>query len=206
LYVLFIICASRKDPDKNRSSASICVSHTLPISLNLLHVLNKIFNDSRITNSALWHTRWFQFLHRQLPLPMQQYSTCIWCVHISRKCMIRYAKACSIYGQFLIRGNLFTNKFRSKEFLQSHLQAAFSKFYGRKNDQACPYNLHLSHMLFFILNLSRFETLIWNTVRTIYVIWKWGSRGVVTGQQGICSFLNTWYVCPFTDLHFLQNL
>ena len=68
--------------------------------------------------------------------------------------MIRYARACSIYDQFLIRGNLLTNKLRSQEFLQSHIQAAFRKFYGRKNDLVCPYNLHLGHMLSDVFHIN----------------------------------------------------
>jgi hypothetical protein len=57
--------------------------------------------------------------------------------------------------------NVFTNKFRSQKFLQSHLQAAFSKFYGGKNNLACPYNLHLSHMLSGVFHI-KFKP-FWNT-------------------------------------------
>jgi hypothetical protein len=43
--------------------------------------------------------------------------------------LMRYARACSTYDQCLIRGSLLTNKLMSQEFLQSHVQAAFRKFY-----------------------------------------------------------------------------
>jgi hypothetical protein len=44
---------------------------------------------------------------------------------------IRYARACSEYDQFLVRGSLLTNKLMSQGFQLSRLQAAFRKFYGR---------------------------------------------------------------------------
>ena len=60
--------------------------------------------------------------------------------------MIRYARARSIYDQFLIQGNLLTHKMRSQEFLQSYLQAAFRKCYGRKTIY-----FNLGHMLSDVL-------------------------------------------------------
>jgi hypothetical protein len=36
--------------------------------------------------------------------------------------LIRYARACSTYDQFLIRGSLLTNKLMSQEFKGSFLQ------------------------------------------------------------------------------------
>jgi hypothetical protein len=49
--------------------------------------------------------------------------------------LIRYARACSTYDQFLIRGILLTDKLmsRTEEFLQYRLHASFRKFYGRYN-------------------------------------------------------------------------
>jgi hypothetical protein len=44
--------------------------------------------------------------------------------------LVRYARACSTYYQFLVRGSLLTNKLMSRRFQLSHLQAAFRKFYG----------------------------------------------------------------------------
>ena len=58
-----------------------------------------------------------------------------------------YARACSTYDQFLVRGNLLTNKMMSQGFQLSRLQAAFRKFYGRYNDLICPYNLSFGRML-----------------------------------------------------------
>ena len=45
--------------------------------------------------------------------------------------LIRYARACSTYDQFLSRGRLLTDKLMLQGFLQSRLMSAFRKFYGR---------------------------------------------------------------------------
>jgi hypothetical protein len=69
--------------------------------------------------------------------------------------LIRYARACSKYDQFLIRGNLLTGKLMSQGFQLSRLQAAFRKFYGRYNDLICSYNLSLGHMLSDMFHINR---------------------------------------------------
>jgi hypothetical protein len=66
-------------------------------------------------------------------------------VYISQ--LIRYARACSTYHQFLVRCSLLTYKLMSQGFQMSRLQAAFHKFYGRYNNLIYPYNLSLGHML-----------------------------------------------------------
>jgi hypothetical protein len=66
-------------------------------------------------------------------------------VYISQ--LIRYARACSAYDQYLVRGSLLTNKLMSQGYQMSRLQAAFHKFHGRYNDLIYPYNLFLGHML-----------------------------------------------------------
>jgi hypothetical protein len=64
-------------------------------------------------------------------------------VHISQ--LIRYARACSAYDQFLIQGTLLAHMLISQGFLQSRLMSAFRKFYGRYNDLIHNYKLSLSH-------------------------------------------------------------
>jgi hypothetical protein len=82
----------------------------------------------------------FPFLCSSIPVS-PAYGVCI-------SQLIRYARAYLTYDQFLVRGSLLTNKLMSQEFLQSRLQAAFRKIYGRYNDLISPYNLSLGHMLF----------------------------------------------------------
>ena len=67
----------------------------------------------------------------------------------------KYRRACSTYDQFLVRGNLLTDKLMSQGFQLSPLQAAFRKFYDRYNDLICPYNLSLGHMLSDMFHTNR---------------------------------------------------
>jgi hypothetical protein len=78
-------------------------------------------------------------------------------VYISQ--LIRYARACSTYDQFLVQGSLLTNKLMSQGFQQSrlnlNLNKAFRKCYGRYNDIICPYNLSLGHILSDMFHTNR---------------------------------------------------
>ena len=66
-------------------------------------------------------------------------------VYVSQ--LIRYARACSAYDQFLNRGKLLTYKLLLQGFQQSRLKAAFRKLYGRYNNLVYQYDLSLSQML-----------------------------------------------------------
>jgi hypothetical protein len=74
-------------------------------------------------------------------------------VYISQ--LIRYARVCSTYDQFLVRGSLLTKKLMSQGFQMFRLQAAFRKFDGRYNDLIFPYNLYLGHMLPDMFHINR---------------------------------------------------
>ena len=66
-------------------------------------------------------------------------------VYVSQ--LIRYARACSAYDQFLNRDKLLTDKLLLQGFQQSRLKAAFRKFYGRYNNLEYQYDLSFSQML-----------------------------------------------------------
>jgi hypothetical protein len=89
----------------------------------------------------------FPFLYSNIPIS-PAYG-----VYISQ--LIRYARACSTYDQFLIRGSLLTKKWISQVFLQPRLQAAFRKFYGRYDDLVCHYSLSLGQMLSDVFHTNR---------------------------------------------------
>jgi hypothetical protein len=74
-------------------------------------------------------------------------------VYISKP--IRYARACSTYDQFFVRGSLLTNTLMSQGFQQSRLLAAFCKFYGRYNNLLYPNNLSSDRMLFDMFHTNR---------------------------------------------------
>jgi hypothetical protein len=77
-------------------------------------------------------------------------SFCSFSLHRVHSLVYRF-----IIDQFLVRGNLLTDKLMSQGFQLSRLQAAFRKFYGRYNDLICPYNLSLGNMLSDMFHTNR---------------------------------------------------
>jgi hypothetical protein len=133
-------------------------------------------------------------------------------VYISQ--LIRYARACSTYDQFLVRGSLLTNKLMSQGFQLSRLQAAFRKFYDRYNDLICPYNLSLGHMQSDVshqsLSHSRHTDLDYASYRLPNL--EIGLTVGVTGRQGMLTpprhlipplIYSEACVRPFSGLYFL---
>ena len=123
-------------------------------SASYLDVLLKLDTDGKLRTQL--YDEWddfnssivnFPYLCSNIP------ASPAYAVYISQ--LIRYARACSTYDKFLVRGNLLTNKLMSQGFQLSRLQAAFRKFYGRYNDLICPYNLSLGRMLSDMFHTNR---------------------------------------------------
>lgn len=66
-------------------------------------------------------------------------------VYVSQ--LIRYARACATYEQFIKRGKLLTNKLLEQKYQEPRLKSSLRKFYGRYNDLVSKYNVSLGHML-----------------------------------------------------------
>jgi hypothetical protein len=83
----------------------------------------------------------------------------------------------------------------SQGFRQSHLQAAFIKFYGRYNNLNLPIQFFVGpHAVWYVSyqSLIVLDTLILTTVRTIYLTWKWGSGQVWLVDWGCLLLHGTW--------------
>ena len=78
----------------------------------------------------------FPFLCSNVPLS-PAYGVCV-------SQLIRYARACHAYDDFLKRGQLLTKKLMMQGYNESRLKLSFRKFYGRYNDLACDYKLSLT--------------------------------------------------------------
>jgi hypothetical protein len=112
-------------------------------SASYLDVLLKLDTNGKITTQLYNKRDDFNFSIVNFPYLCSNIpASPAYSVYISQ--LIRYARACSTYDQFLVRGSLMTNKLM---FQLSRLQAAFRKFYGRYNDLIYPCNLSLGHML-----------------------------------------------------------
>ena len=61
--------------------------------------------------------------------------------------LIRYARVCSRYNDFLYRGSILTSKLLKQGYSVEKLKTAFRKFYGCHSDLVGKYNISVSHKL-----------------------------------------------------------
>ena len=120
-----------KDTTASDRSASY-----LDILLNIDRLTTTLYDKRDDFNFAIVT---FPFLCSNIPLS-PAYG-----VYISQ--LIRDARACYAYEDFLRRGQLLTKKLMLQGYNDSRLKSSFRKFYGRYNDLVCDYKLSLSHML-----------------------------------------------------------
>ena len=66
-------------------------------------------------------------------------------VYISQ--LIRYARASTLYDDFLIRCRLLTTKLLRQGYTRFKLIAAFKKFYGRHNTLVDKYKISVTHII-----------------------------------------------------------
>ena len=65
--------------------------------------------------------------------------------------LIRYARACSSYGCFILRATRLSNKLLEQGYVKERLKSSSRKFYGRYGDLIKQYEVSLSQMLNHIL-------------------------------------------------------
>ena len=66
-------------------------------------------------------------------------------VYVSQ--LIRYARACSIYQDFLSRARLLTNKLLNQEYIKSRLLSTIKKFYGKYVDLIQNYAVSVTQLI-----------------------------------------------------------
>ena len=66
-------------------------------------------------------------------------------VYVSQ--LIRDARACSNYQDFMERGKVLTTKLLSQGYQKTNLVATLKKFYGRHHDLVNPYNMAVSRIV-----------------------------------------------------------
>jgi hypothetical protein len=97
------------------------------------------------TNSPLWQTGWFQFLYRQPPLLMKQYSitTCIWCLYMYNEARLIF-KSLS-YMRSILYSTQATDKQVGDLYSLLYMQRIVK--YSRYNDLLSQYNLPIGQEL-----------------------------------------------------------
>ena len=81
----------------------------------------------------------FPFLSSNIP------SAPAYGVYVSQ--LIRYARTCSNYQDFMERGKVLTQKLLSQGYQKTKLVATLKKFYGRHHDLVNPYNVAVSRIV-----------------------------------------------------------
>ena len=116
------------------------------VSASYLDILLNIDSNGRLTTTLYDKRDDFNFAIINFPylcsnIPLSP----AYGVYISQ--LIRYARACHAYDNFLKRGRLLTRKLMLQGYNESRLKSSFRKFYCRYNDLVCDYKLSLRHML-----------------------------------------------------------
>ena len=96
-----------------------------------------------------FHITNFPFLSSNIP------TSPAYGVFISQ--LIRYARACSSYGCFILRATRLSNKLLEQGYVKERLKSSLRKFYGRYGDLIKQYEVSLSQMLNDILWLDHIQ-------------------------------------------------
>ena len=89
----------------------------------------------------------FPFLSSNIP------SAPAYGIYVSQ--LIRYARTCSNYQDFMERGKVLTTKLLSQGYQKIKLVATLKKFYGRHHDLVNPYNVAVSRIVSDVFAISR---------------------------------------------------
>ena len=119
-------------------------------SASYLDLLLSIGRDGQLHTSIYdkrddfnFHITNFPFLSSNIP------TSPAYGVFISQP--IRYARACSSYGCFILMATRLSNKLLEQEYVKECLKSSLRKFYGRYGDLIKHYEVSLSLMLNDIL-------------------------------------------------------
>ena len=121
-------------------------------SASYLDLLLSIGRDGQLHTSIYdkrddfnFHIINFPFLSSNIP------TSPVYGVFISQ--LIRYARACSSYGCFILRATRLSHKLLEQGYVKEHLKSSLRKFYGRYGDLIKQYEVSLSQMTFCDLTI-----------------------------------------------------
>ena len=125
-------------------------------SASYLDLLLSIGRDGQLHTSIYdkrddfnFHITNFPFLSSNIP------TSPAYGVFISQ--LIRYARACSSYGCFILRATRLSNKLLEQGYVKERLKSSLRKFYGRYGDLIKQYEVSLTQMLNDILWPERIQ-------------------------------------------------
>ena len=135
---VYTICYPIKDTTESNTSASY------------LDLLLSIGRDGQLHTSIYDKRDDFNFLITNFPFLSSNIPTSpAYGIFISQ--LIRYARACSSYGCFILRATRLSNKLLEQGYVKERLKSSLRKFYGRYGDLIKHYGVSLSQVLSDIL-------------------------------------------------------
>ena len=138
IWSILIIKSDLKDTTESNTSASYL---DLLLSIGRDGQLHTSIYDKR--DDFIFHITNFPFLRSNIP------TSPAYGVFISQ--FIRYARACSSYGCFILRATRLSNKLLEQGYVTERLKSSLRKFYGRYGDLIKQYEVSLTQMLNDIL-------------------------------------------------------
>ena len=166
--------------------------------INFIPGFTSVDREGRSTSHFhLWQTWRFQFHITNVPFLSSNIPTSpAYGVFISQ--LIRYARACSSYGCFILRATWLSNKLLEQEYIKESLKSSLRKFYVRYglswnvkwHSVTWPYTMTTPYWSAFVPN------------STFYRILSGFHRTFATGvacRQGTLTPPDTWS-CPRWDL------
>ena len=102
-------------------------------------IKSRVLSHSDIVNFPIVN---FPFLSSNIP------SAPAYGVYVSQ--LIRYARTCSNYQDFMECGKVLTQKLLSQGYQKTKLVATLKKFYGRHHDLVHPYNVAVSRIVSYV--------------------------------------------------------
>ena len=119
-------------------------------SVSYLDLLLSIGRDGQLHTSIYDKRDDFNFHITNVPFLSSDIPTSpAYGVFISQ--LIRYARACSLYGCFILRATRLSNKLLEQGYVKERLKSSLRKFYGRYGDLIKQYEVSLSQILNDIL-------------------------------------------------------
>ena len=135
---MYLVELETKDTTESNTSASYL---DLLLSIGRDGQLHTSIYDKR--DDFNFHTTNFPFLSSNIP------TSPAYGVFILQ--LIRYARACSSYGCFILRATRLSNKLLEQGYVKERLKSSLRKFYCRYGDLIKQYEVSLSQMLNDIL-------------------------------------------------------
>ena len=82
--------------------------------------------------------------------------------------LIRYARACRNYADFLYRARLFTNRLLEQDNVATRLKSSLQKFYGRHDELVHRYSVSICIMFTLSYNIAFLTSFVYSGLNFLF--------------------------------------